>query len=67
MILASNSPRRKAILEQLGLNVIIKTKEIEEISHKSTINEKIKEISEKKAKMWRKSIQMSLLLVQILW
>lgn len=48
MILASNSPRRKAILEQLGLNVIIKTKEIEEISHKSTINEKIKEISEKK-------------------
>lgn len=48
MILASNSPRRKAILEQLGLNVIIKTKEIEEISHKSKIDEKIKEISEKK-------------------
>lgn len=49
MILASKSPRRKEILENFGFNLQIKTKEIEEVSSKENIIEKIKDISNKKA------------------
>lgn len=49
MILASNSPRRREILENLGFNLEIKVKEVDEISLKLETSEKIKEISYKKA------------------
>ncbi|WP_418964145.1 Maf family protein [Cetobacterium sp.] len=48
MILASKSPRRKEILAQMGFQLQIKSKEIEEISDKETIVEQIKDISLKK-------------------
>lgn len=49
MILASTSPRRKEILTKIGFNLEIKTKEVEEISDKVDIYEKIEEIALKKA------------------
>lgn len=48
MILASKSPRRKEILDNFFNNVIIETKEIEEISDKVQVHEQIKEIAYKK-------------------
>lgn len=48
MILASKSPRRKEILAQLGFQLQIKSKDIEEISDKVEIVEQIKYISLKK-------------------
>ncbi|MCQ9625475.1 septum formation protein Maf [Cetobacterium somerae] len=48
MILASKSPRRKEILAQLGFQLQIKSKDIEEISDKVEIVEQIKDISLKK-------------------
>jgi len=48
MILASKSPRRKEILAQLGFQLQIKSKDIEEISDKVDIVEQIKDISLKK-------------------
>ncbi|MGL6066646.1 MAG: Maf family protein [Cetobacterium sp.] len=48
MILASKSPRRKEILQQLGFQLIIKTKDIEEVSDKVKIIDQIKDISMKK-------------------
>ncbi|MGL5988976.1 Maf family protein [Cetobacterium sp.] len=48
MILASKSPRRKEILQQLGFQLNIKTKDIEEISDKLLIVDQIKDISTKK-------------------
>lgn len=49
MILASTSPRRKEILTKIGFNLEIKTKEVEEVSNKVDIYEKIEEIALKKA------------------
>lgn len=48
MILASKSPRRKEILENIGFNLIIKSEEIEEVSDKEEVVEKIKDIAYKK-------------------
>lgn len=48
MILASKSPRRKEILAQLGFQLQIKSKDIEEVSDKVEIVEQIKDISLKK-------------------
>ncbi|MGL4970357.1 MAG: Maf family protein [Cetobacterium sp.] len=48
MILASKSPRRKEILEGLGFQLKIKTKDIEEISNKESVVDQIKDISRKK-------------------
>lgn len=48
MILASKSPRRKEILENTGFNLEIVSMEIEEISHKTTNVEKIKDIAYQK-------------------
>ncbi|MGL5983275.1 MAG: Maf family protein [Cetobacterium sp.] len=48
MILASKSPRRKEILQQLGFQLNIKTKDIEEVSDKIEIIDQIKDISMKK-------------------
>ena len=48
MILASKSPRRKEILENIGFNLVIKSEEIEEISDKIEVVEKIKDIPYKK-------------------
>lgn len=48
MILASNSPRRKEILENFGFNLKIITKNIEEISDKKNITDKIMDIANKK-------------------
>lgn len=48
MILASNSPRRKEILENFGFNLKIITKNIEEISDKKEITDKIMDIANKK-------------------
>lgn len=45
MILASKSPRRKEILENIGFNLIIKSEEIEEISQEKEILDKIKDIA----------------------
>ena len=50
MILASKSPRRKEILENLGINIEIIVPDIEEISDKKEIAEKIADIALKKAK-----------------
>ncbi|WP_294704834.1 Maf family protein [uncultured Fusobacterium sp.] len=48
MILASKSPRRKEILENIGFNLEIKSKNIEEISDEEDVIEKIKDIAYKK-------------------
>lgn len=48
MILASKSPRRKEILEKIGFKLKIKSEDIEEISDKVDILEKIKDIAYKK-------------------
>ncbi|MGL4642458.1 MAG: Maf family protein [Cetobacterium sp.] len=48
MILASKSPRRKEILNQLGFQLEIKTKDIEEVSEKENVVDQIKDISWKK-------------------
>ena len=48
MILASKSPRRKEILEGLGIRLEIKNSFVEEISEKDGVIEKIKDISYKK-------------------
>lgn len=51
MILASKSPRRKEILENIGFNLKIISEEIEEISDKKDILEWIKDIAYKKAEV----------------
>ena len=48
MILASKSPRRKEILENIGFNLVIKSEDIEEVSDKVEVVEKIKDIAYKK-------------------
>ena len=48
MILASKSPRRKEILENIGFNLEIKSKNIAEISDEEDVIEKIKDIAYKK-------------------
>ncbi|MGL4628954.1 Maf family protein [Cetobacterium sp.] len=48
MILASKSPRRKEILQQLGFQLKIQTKDIEEVSDKESVIDQIKDISRKK-------------------
>ena len=48
MILASKSPRRKEILAQLGFQLQIESKDVEETSNKIDIVEQIEEISSKK-------------------
>ena len=48
MILASKSPRRKEILESLGIKIEIDIPDIEEVSDKDGIREKIEEIALKK-------------------
>lgn len=48
MILASNSPRRKEILENFGFSLEIKTKNIEEISDEKEIIKKVEDIARKK-------------------
>ncbi|WP_286033826.1 Maf family protein [Fusobacterium necrogenes] len=55
MILASKSPRRKEILENIGFNIIVKSEDIEEISEKIGILENIKDIAWKKADAVAKS------------
>ena len=48
MILASKSPRRKEILEDTGFKIQIKSAQIEEISDKISITDKIMDIARKK-------------------
>ena len=48
MILASNSQRRQEILKDVGFNFKVITNDIEEISDKKIITEKILDIAEKK-------------------
>lgn len=48
MILASKSPRRREILENIGFNLVVKSEEIEEISDEIEILDKIKDIAYKK-------------------
>lgn len=48
MILASKSPRRKEILQQMGFNLEIKVKEIEEVSDKVELIDQIIDISKMK-------------------
>lgn len=48
MILASKSPRRKEILENIGFNLVIKSEDIEEVSDRIEVVEKIKDIAYKK-------------------
>ena len=48
MILASNSQRRQEILKDAGFNFTVITADIEEISDKKNITEKILDIAEKK-------------------
>ncbi|MCJ8341732.1 MAG: Maf family protein [Cetobacterium sp.] len=48
MILASKSPRRREILEKFDFNLKIITKEIEEVSDRSGVIDKILDISRKK-------------------
>lgn len=48
MILASNSPRRKEILENFGFNLKIITKNIDEVSDEKDIIKKIEDIANKK-------------------
>ena len=47
MILASNSQRRQEILKDAGFNFTVITADIEEISDKKNINERILDIAEK--------------------
>ncbi len=51
MILASKSPRRKEILEGIGFNLKIISENIEEISNKREVTEKIKDIALKKVEI----------------
>lgn len=60
MILASKSPRRKEILENIGFNLVIKSEDIEEVSDKVEVVEKIKDIAYKKVEAVAKNIQMSM-------
>lgn len=61
MILASKSPRRKEILENIGFNLVIKSEDIEEVSDKVEVVEKIKDIAYKKSgSCSKKNIQMSM-------
>ena len=48
MILASKSPRRKEILEKLGMELDIKVSDVDEYSEKEGLIEKIEDISYKK-------------------
>lgn len=48
MILASKSPRRKEILENMGFSIEIISKDIEEVSDKEEVTEKIRDIAYKK-------------------
>ena len=48
MILASKSPRRKEILEDTGFKIQIKSAQIEEISDKALVTDKIMDIARKK-------------------
>lgn len=48
MILASKSPRRKEILENIGFNIVVKSEDIEEVSDEIEIAERIKDIAWKK-------------------
>ena len=48
MILASNSPRRKEILENFGFNLKVITKNIEEVSDEKDIIKRIEDIARKK-------------------
>lgn len=48
MILASKSPRRKEILENIGFNLKIRSEEVEEVSEEIEVIEKIKDIAFKK-------------------
>lgn len=48
MILASKSPRRKEILENIGFNIVVKSEDIEEVSDEIEIAEIIKDIAWKK-------------------
>ena len=48
MILASNSQRRQEILRDAGFNFRVITSDVEEISDKKVITEKILDIAEKK-------------------
>ena len=48
MILASKSPRRKEILEDMGFNLKIEGAEIEEISDEKELTLKIMDIARKK-------------------
>lgn len=50
MILASQSPRRKKILEELGFNIKVLKPDIEEISDANKIEEIVMDISRKKCK-----------------
>ena len=50
MILASNSPRRREILENFGFSLKIMSENVDETSDKENIKEKITEIAEKKVK-----------------
>ncbi|MGL5125283.1 MAG: Maf family protein, partial [Fusobacteriaceae bacterium] len=49
MILASKSPRRLEILKEAGIKVIVDYEEIEEVSDKVEIPDKIMDISRKKS------------------
>ena len=55
MILASNSQRRQEILRDAGFNFKVVTSNIEEISDKKSINERILDIAEKKLEQIAKS------------
>ncbi|MCF2612800.1 Maf family protein [Fusobacterium perfoetens] len=48
MILASNSPRRKEILENFGFNLKVITKNIDEVSDEEDIIKRIEDIARKK-------------------
>lgn len=50
MILASKSPRRKEILENIGFNLKIRSEEVEEVSEEKEVIEKIKDIAFKKVR-----------------
>ena len=48
MILASKSPRRKEILEDTGFKLKIESAEVDEVSDKTSVTEKIMDIARKK-------------------
>lgn len=62
MILASKSPRRKEILEDMGFNLKIEGAEIEEISDEKELTLKIMDIARKKLSLLLKNIQLNMLL-----